>query len=218
MIYLCLDLESIRDPAIPFAPEDPNAFAPLPCHQIVCGCWGKLTVTPEAAKLELGGERDEVALLRRLSEWWPYFTKTRPLVGWGTSSFDIPLIMARAMKHGIQFPSHYSERYGTRDRYAGVSYDLCSHLADFGAARKYGLHYAAQLMGFPGKTGNDGGDVQAMWDAGEIDAIFEYCTRDVIETVAVLAGSEHLAGRWTTEMREMALAECWREWEALGGV
>ena len=142
MIYLCLDLESIRDPAIPFASNDPDTFAPLPCHQIVCGCWGKLTVTPEAAKLELGGERDERALLRRLARQWPHFSEHFKLITYGGRRFDV----------------------------------------------------------------------------GEIDDVFRYCKKDVVLTTAVLAGSEHLAGRWTTEMREMALAECWREWEALGGV
>jgi predicted PolB exonuclease-like 3'-5' exonuclease len=78
-------------------------------------------------------------------------------------------------------------------------------LADFGAAKNARLDVYAKLVGFPGKVGVDGSQVQPMVHAGRIDEVNSYCLCDVAQTAAIFLRVELLRGAYDRERyRELA--------------
>jgi predicted PolB exonuclease-like 3'-5' exonuclease len=67
-------------------------------------------------------------------------------------------------------------------------------LADFGATKNARLDVYAKLVGFPGKVGVDGSQVQPMVHAGRLDEVNAYCLCDVAQTAAIFLRVELLRG------------------------
>jgi hypothetical protein len=115
------------------------------------------------------------------------------LVSWNGRGFDLPVIVARCLRHGLAWPWYYVGE--ARRRYGGSGHlDLMDYLADYGASRTYGLDIAAKLIGLPGKLDCKGGNVQAMIDAGKIEQVRAYCMQDVVQTAALLLRVQLLRG------------------------
>lgn len=194
--HLVLDIETIPDPEIPRADES-ESVPPAPLNQIVTiGCL--LLESYRPAKLGIVGEgKDEPAILRDLGAW---LERARPtIVTWNGRGFDMPVIMSRAFKHGVPMAFWYRDR-NTRYRFSIEGhFDLMDFIADFGATRSSRLDVFAKLVGFPGKVGVDGSQVQPMVFAGRLREVADYCLCDVVQTTAVLLRLELLRGAISRE-------------------
>jgi hypothetical protein len=196
--HLVLDIETIPDPELPRT-EESDRLPPPPHNQIVTiGCMlledyvpKRLGVVGEAPSSQewLGREG------QMLTDFAGWLDAKRPtIITWNGRGFDMPVITSRAFKHGVSMPWWFTDR-NTRYRYSSEGhFDLMDFLADFGAAKSARLDAYAKLVGFPGKVGVDGSQVQPMVHAGRMDEVNAYCLCDVAQTAAVFLRVELLRG------------------------
>jgi predicted PolB exonuclease-like 3'-5' exonuclease len=200
--YLVLDLETVLDTSLP-APkkkkDGSDSFPAPPYHKIVVMGAALLDAECRLRSIWIVGEgRDEFATLAALVG----FLNARlaegietTLITWNGRGFDLPVIVARCLGHGLAFPWYYQQR-DTRYRFSTEGHiDLMDLLADYGATRSYSLDLAAKLIGLPGKLDCKGADVQAMIDAGEIEQTRAYCMQDVLQTAALFLRVQLLCGQ-----------------------
>ncbi|MFH0901673.1 MAG: 3'-5' exonuclease, partial [Pseudomonadota bacterium] len=194
--YLVLDIETIPDPdlfechAAEGAADRP--FPPLYAHRpIVIGAlW--LDDACQFKRLGLVGEgKNEKDLLEDFSS---FVGRHRPdLITFNGRAFDLPVLLLRSLRHGVQMPWYYQGRL--RNRYSEEGHvDLCDLLSDHGAARPISLDAASRLIGLPGKLGVDGSQVESLFKAGNLDAIKSYCLADVAQTALVFLRFRLLQG------------------------
>ena len=93
----------------------------------------------------------------------------------------------------------------TRIRASEPGGDLLEVLSDFGASAKIKLNEICAALGLPGKTGTDGGDVMVLFDAGEVQAIRDYCETDVLNTYGIYLHFELIRGRLSPEAHQQAI-------------
>ncbi|MFV0431675.1 MAG: 3'-5' exonuclease [Alphaproteobacteria bacterium] len=138
------------------------------------------------AELRSGGtaQSSEEELIRGFFNWCEKY-KPR-FVSFNGRTFDLPVLRYRAMMYGVSAPwfyqmgdkwKNYLQRYST-DWHA----DLLELLSDFGASARIRLNEICALLALPGKLDTDGGDVQALYNAGKIEEIRDYCETDVLNT------------------------------------
>ncbi len=118
---------------------------------------------------------------------------TPQMVSWNGGGFDLPVLHYRAMVHGVAAPTYWDMGEDNRDfkwnnyisRYHMRHLDLMDLLALYQPRANAPLDAMAQLCGFPGKLGMDGGEVWGAFQRGEISAIRDYCETDVMNTYLV---------------------------------
>jgi predicted PolB exonuclease-like 3'-5' exonuclease len=200
--HLVLDIETIPDPELP-RQDDSERVPPPPFNQIVTlGCLLLEDHVPK--RLGVVGEgKTEGEMLTDFAEWLD--AKRPTVVTWNGRGFDMPVITSRALKHGVTMPWWFSDR-NTRYRYSvDGHFDLMDFLADFGAAKNARLDIYAKLVGFPGKVGVDGSQVQPMVHAGRLEEVNAYCLCDVAQTAAIFLRVELLRGSFgRARYRELA--------------
>jgi hypothetical protein len=133
-------------------------------------------------------EDDEAALIRRFFELVEKHTPQ--LVTWNGSGFDLPVLHYRALVHGVTAGRYWDWGDDDRDfrfnnylnRYHTRHLDLMDVLSMFQPRAAAPLDQLAQLCGFPGKLGMDGGQVWGAYRRGELAAIRAYCETDVVNT------------------------------------
>jgi predicted PolB exonuclease-like 3'-5' exonuclease len=137
---------------------------------------------------------------RLLSKFWQYFAENSPrVVTWNGKGFDLPVLRARAMIHGISAQSWYQQ--GTKwdnytQRFAPDWHcDLMEQLSDYRACAVMGLHDVALALGLPGKIGGHGSEVEAMVHRGEIDKVRAYCESDCLNLFVLYVRWALLSGR-----------------------
>lgn len=184
--HLVLDIETVIDPALPRAETGKDSgLPPPPFHQIVVIGVLWLDADYRIQRLGVVGDgRDEREMLADFSR---FVGERRPdLVTYNGRGFDLPVIAARCLRHGVPF-GHY---YGSRDvryRYSPQGHlDLMDFLTDFGACKPSKLDVIARSVGMPGKVGVEGKDVGPMIHAGRLAEVQAYCLCDVVQTSAVL--------------------------------
>jgi len=198
--YLVLDIETVPDDEL-YTPPEPapgaeRAFPPLyACKPVMLGAlWLDEALTCRRLGT-VGDGKDEAGMLAELSA---FMTEWRPhLVTWNGRGFDLPVLVLRALRHGVAFPWYYQER-DYRSRYSEDGHlDLADFLANHGAARMTSLHGAARLVGLPGKDGLgvDGSQVQGLYKSGQIETLRQYCLSDVAQTAFVFLRYRLLAGQ-----------------------
>jgi predicted PolB exonuclease-like 3'-5' exonuclease len=202
---LILDIETIPDTERWTRPETQaeSSFPPTWAHRIiVVGClwldhgyrlkrFGVVGDTETAP----AGTRDQRE--RRLLEDFSRFVgRARPvLVTYNGRSFDLPVIVMRALCHGISLPWYYRDR-DIRYRYSSDGHlDLCDWLADHGATRAGKLDAISRLIGLPGKVGVDGSQVEGLFHAGHLASIQQYCLADVAQTALLFLRFRLLQGQ-----------------------
>lgn len=190
MGFLVFDIETVLDPALPYAPKKPDEFPPPPFHMpVTIGAMSfKDDYTPELIGVVPGvDERERLARFVHLS-------KGRTLVSWNGRSFDCPVVASRALRHGINMSRWYGSR-DTRYRFSDAGhFDVKDYLGDFGASRFAGLDTCAKLVGFPGKVGVDGSQVGEMVAAGRQSEVDAYCLCDVVQTAALFLRVQWMRG------------------------
>ena len=168
--------------------ESGTDFQRLPLHEIVCisGLW----IDEHGMKLfSFSREHDSEATM--LKKFLSIFDKRHPtLVSWNGSQFDLPVILFRAMYHGLSAPSLFDQgeidqqkRYNNyQNRYHQRHVDLMDVMAMFNGRHFQKLDDIAYLLGFPGKRVDAGYHVPAFMQSGEWSRLTRYCEGDVLNT------------------------------------
>ena len=197
--WLVLDIETILDPELPLpqAPDATGALPPAPYHQVVAigVMWMDEALRPTRLGV-IGDRKPEAGILQDFAR---FLEERRPdMVTWNGRGFDLPVIAARCLRHGVPLRHYYADR-DVRYRFSPEGHlDLMDFLADFGAARPAKLDVVAKLIGMPGKYGVDGKDVAPMVHAGKLAEVQAYCLSDVVQTAAIFLRLELVRGRIDT--------------------
>lgn len=183
--HLVLDIETILDPELPIteAAEVERLPSP-PHHQIVAIGVLWFDAHYNVSRLGIIAEgKGEADILRDFSR---FLDERKPdLVTYNGRGFDMPVIAARCLRHGIPLRHYYRSRE-VRYRFSPEGHlDLMDYVADFGAAKVSKLDVVAKLCGMPGKVGVAGHDVGPLVHAGRIDEVRNYCLCDVVQTAGV---------------------------------
>lgn len=128
------------------------------------------------------------------------------LVGYNSANADVPIIVQRAIVHGL-----FGEGMGKRpDKpWEGVDYfsqssdyhvDMAPIVGRWGQTPK--LHEIATLSGIPGKVDTDGGSVPNLWMQGRLKDIVDYNEFDAITTHLLWARMAHFGGLLSAQAYE----------------
>ncbi|MSR57664.1 MAG: 3'-5' exonuclease [Planctomycetaceae bacterium] len=143
---------------------------------------------------------------------WTHYQRPT-LVSFNGRGYDLPLLELAAFRYGLSVPQWFNIEEKSyeqaRNRYnLWAHLDLCDVLSNFGATRlSGGLNLIANLIGKPGKTGVDGSKVQDMYEAGQIQAINDYCRCDVLDTYFVFLRTRVLLGKLKLDEEQELVAE-----------
>jgi len=153
------------------------------------------------------GEADstEAELIKRFFDGIERYTPT--LVSWNGGGFDLPVLHYRALRHGIASPRYWET--GSDDqsfrwnnylsRYHARHTDLMDVLAGYQPRANAPLDEIAMMLGYPGKMGMSGAKVWDEYQAGNIEAIRNYCETDVLNTYLVYLKWQLINGSLTSE-------------------
>lgn len=202
--YLVMDIESFRNDVPWDPPEDnPDAFAPLPCHGIAA--IGGLMIEISDSKSKDGKNRcsflgtfgdvgDESTEYSRIESFIKYYRKERPvLVTYNGRRFDIPAIWLRAMHFGLPIPEFFRKDFSYRFSIE-KNFDLCDAMGNFSSANIGTMDQVCGVIGLPGKVGIDGSKVHALFKSEEYKKIHSYVQCDVIEEALILLRYLHVRG------------------------
>lgn len=189
--YVVYDFEAVIDQDNP-PPEgsDPEKVPAVAHLEIVSGAIIALVLDGLRTRVQtprlLGTPTfGEVAILH---DFVTMVGKHRPvLVSWNGRGFDLPLVIARCVRHGIVAPWLWDRDF--EDRYRGTNHiDLQDSVSLRGAGRPSRMAAFACLTGFPGKVGVDGSDVERLWNGGEAgqNAVRDYNLGDIASEAAIL--------------------------------
>lgn len=196
MSLLHIDIETIRDASTGKEPEGDRLPA-APHHIVVAACAIVLTerqYTPgdgnvrdlwyEATQAVVFGRGsvDERTILEHLAEALERRPNPR-LRSWAGDSFDLPVLRAALMAHGIACPWLFSN--DVTNRYRDGHRDLMDELCNRGGAVRWSLNGTARRLGLPGKLDVDGGQVKTLWEAGKHEEIQSYCLCDCWQLAAI---------------------------------
>ena len=112
------------------------------------------------------------------------------IVSWNGRGFDIPVLAARGLIHGVTAACFWDTGADNKDfrfsnyinRFHDRHVDLMDVLSIYGGARGSPLDELSRLSGFPGKLGVGGAAVWESFGCGEIAAIRDYCEADCANT------------------------------------
>ncbi len=149
------------------------------------------------------GPMDEDELLRR---FLVKLGDSKPqLVGFNSREADLPILVQRAMVHGLSIPGlgRSGEKWAKDDffdRYGNQHVDLKESLAGWGRATP-SLHELATACGIPGKMDVHGDNVIDLWLQGDIAGIVRYNEFDALTTFLLWLRAMSLSGHITPEQR-----------------
>lgn len=192
--YLVLDIETVLDPELPIAESSEAERLPAsPHHEVVA--IGVLWLDGDYAVRRMGIVGEGKSEAEALTDFTRFVEERRPdLVTFNGRGFDLPVIAARCLRHGIPFKHYYRSR-DLRYRFSAEGHlDVMDYLADFGAAKPAKLDIVTKLCGMPGKVGIAGKDVGPMVHAGRIAEVRDYCLCDVVQTTGVFLRIQLLRG------------------------
>ena len=163
-------------------------FQRLPLHEIVCisGLW----VDEKGFRL-FSFSQEQHSEAELLAKFLSIFDKRQPtLVSWNGSQFDLPVILFRAMYHGLSAPSLFDQgeidqqkrfnNYQNRYHYRHV--DLMDVMAMFNGRNFQKLDEIACILGLPGKRGELGYHVPKYVQTQQWLKLTSYCEGDVLNT------------------------------------
>ncbi|MFH7804968.1 3'-5' exonuclease [Acinetobacter sp. BSP-53] len=164
-------------------------FQRLPLHEIVCisGLW----IDENGGMKLFSFSREQYGEAEILKKFLSIFDKRHPtLVSWNGSQFDLPVILFRAMYHGLSAPSLFDQgeidqqkRYNNyQNRYHQRHVDLMDVMAMFNGRHFQKLDDVAHLLGFPGKRGDGAYHVPEYVREQQWLKLTSYCEGDVLNT------------------------------------
>lgn len=140
---------------------------------------------------------------KKLLESFFHIVETRAptLVSWNGSGFDLPVLVYRALHHGVKAGRYFETRdpdfrfNNYLNRYHERHTDLMDVFAGHQPRAAAPLHDLARFLGLPGKGGMRGKDVEDRYFGGEVDAIRDYCEADALLAWLVFLRFDRLRGR-----------------------
>lgn len=169
--------------------ESGTDFARLPLHEIVCisGLW----INEQGQMKLFSFSQEHFNEAEILQKFLLIFEKRNPtLVSWNGSQFDLPVILARAMYHGLSAPSLFDQgeidqqkRYNNyQNRYHHRHVDLMDVMAMFNGRHFQKLDDMSHLLGLPGKRGESGYHVPKYIALQQWQNLTSHCEGDVLNT------------------------------------
>lgn len=163
-------------------------FQRLSLHEIVCisGLW----IDENGMRL-FSFSRENHTEAEILTKFLSIFDKRHPtLVSWNGSQFDLPVILFRAMYHGLSAPSLFDQgeidtqkRYNNyQNRYHQRHVDLMDVMAMFNGRHFQKLDDVAHLLGYPGKRGDGAYHVPDYVRQQQWTELTAHCEGDVLNT------------------------------------
>ncbi|MCF6173740.1 MAG: 3'-5' exonuclease [Campylobacteraceae bacterium] len=167
-----------------------SSFLPLPYHKIVAisaVIADDFGVFKKVSSMDGDGEEEMVRDFLKFLD-----THNPKLISFNGRSFDVPLLMIRAMKYSLSCQAYFEKENrelnknkwdNYRSRYSDRFHiDLMDHISEFGATRGLKLDVLCSLIGAPGKFDIKGDQVMELFYADELKKIKEYCESDVLNT------------------------------------
>lgn len=150
-------------------------------------------------------DEDEAHLVQRFFDGVARFTPQ--LVSWNGSGFDLPVLVQRALVHGLEATRFWDQGEDDREfkwnnyvsRYHGRHLDLMDLLSLYQGRAAAPLDDMARLCGFPGKLGMDGSQVWGAYAEGRIGEIRAYCETDATNTYLLFLRFQRLRGQLSAE-------------------
>ena len=135
-------------------------------------------------------DADEAAAIQRFFEGINKYVPQ--LVSWNGRGFDVPVLAARGLIHGVNAACFWDTGGDNKDfkwsnyinRFHDRHLDLMDVLSLYGG-RGSPLDELGRLCGFPGKLGMDGSEVWEHYRKGAIASIRDYCETDVVNTYLI---------------------------------
>lgn len=153
MKEIILDIETLS-----LDPLEPNAK--VVAIGIQCGNYVEILMSPSEKDL--------------LSKFWnlPFFEGYFRIIGFNIFNFDLPYLLIRSFKHGINMPD-----------IRGKSIDL-RFVLTYGNKYKNGTleQYSMLFLGEKGKKTSDGSNVEELWKSNKFNELKEYCRYDLFLT------------------------------------
>lgn len=190
-----------------------SGFLPLPFHKVVAisaVIADDFGIFRKVSSIE---GKDEYEMIKN---FLGFINKHNPkLVSFNGRSFDMPLLMLRAMQYNLTCNAYFEvenkellknkwDNY--RARYSDRFHvDLMDHLCEFGAVRGLKLDHVCAMAGLPGKYDVHGDQVMELFYANEMEKIKEYCESDVLNTYWLFLKYELLKGNLVIEDYQRAL-------------
>ena len=153
-------------------------------------------------------ERELLAAFFRLVE-----QRSPTLVTWNGGGFDLPVLVYRALRHGVEAARYFETRDAEfrfnnyLNRFHERHTDLMDVFSGHQPRAAAPLEEVARFLGLPGKVGMRGPDVEGRYFAGEIDAVRAYCEVDALTTWLIFLRFDRIRGRLDDAglARELAL-------------
>lgn len=162
--------------------------------------------THQLSLYSLGEIHDSEAVL--IERFFHGIDKSTPqLISWNGSGFDLPVLHYRALLHGITASRYWETGNNSHDfrwnnyqnRYHERHLDLMDMLANYQSRASISLQHMATLLGFPGKAIMQGHEVWQHYQAGQVEAIRNYCEIDVLNTYLIYLRFQLLRGQIDTQ-------------------
>jgi len=150
-------------------------------------------------------EADEAAAIQRFFEGINQYVPM--LVSWNGRGFDVPVLAARGLIHGVTAQCFWDTGGDNKDfrfsnyinRYHDRHVDVMDVLSIYGAGRPAPLDEVARLAGFPGKLGVGGAEVWKAYREGGIVQIRNYCEADCVNTYLLFLRLQLMRCAFTAE-------------------
>jgi len=175
---LAYDLETIA-PAMP-----DGSFPPWPTHVPVAAGFaearhreGKWTF--DIAAFVTGGDTQEADLIREADS---RIGAVDVVTSYNGRQFDALVLRLAAQRARIWDAKAIAD-HAAANRFGVEHADLADHYSSFG--RKTALASLCSQIGIPVKTDVAGGDVAALWEAGETERIRRYVMEDAVATLSL---------------------------------
>jgi hypothetical protein len=205
----------IEDPAAALAEllGTPTEFAPAPFHRVVAVAlclWNPKSDRVELERLRVGGKTGAGAPLPGeadlLAAFWSVAAGHR-LLSYNGKRFDLPVLLYRSLPHPLEVGWFLAEKRPPSEQYrhpqSRHQLDLFDQLG--GGLSPGKLGDLLQTLGLPGKVGPDGADVQALWSAGQTDAVGDYCLQDAAQTLLLGLRFLEVSGELSPEATQRAV-------------
>ena len=145
-------------------------------------------------------ERDESATIQKFFDGIEKLTPQ--LVSWNGGGFDLPVLQARGLIHGVVAPQYWELGDEDREfrynnyisRYHTRHIDLMDLMAQYQPRNYAPLDEVAQLAGLPGKIGLSGARVWQEYRDGGIGRIRDYCEADCANTYLLWLRFQRMRG------------------------
>ena len=204
-------LEGLDDPSTAKAmhqlrvQESGREFLRLYLHRVVAvsGVLRRWAPSGKSADIRIwslgapeSSERDLVESFFRLVD-----SRAPTLITWNGGGFDLPLLVYRALHHGVRTGRYFETRdpdfrfNNYLNRYHERHTDLMDVFSGHQLRAAAPLDELARFLGLPGKQGMRGADVEGRYFAGEIDAIRAYCEADALLTWLIYLRYDRLRSR-----------------------